>query len=184
MVSWRHRDGWNSYEVRFCIIMPSIPDTMSAFLVPFCGIIVDYYGGRASFLLLCSLIIMAVHITLALSNFSPIIPLLCLGLSYSMYGVAIWPSIATVTEHQEEVIGRISGKASPKLVGTAFGISTSALNTALTIFPVITAGIRVDGGSFIPVEIFFASLAFLGAVFSVILWVIDVRDGSVLQRSS
>ncbi len=157
---------------------------MSAFLVPFCGIFVDYYGGRASFLLFCSLIIMAVHLTLALTNITPIIPLLFLGLSYSIYGVAIWPSIATVAEYQETALGRTSGKAPPKLVGTAFGISTSALNTALTIFPVITAGIRVDGGSFIPVEIFFATLAFLGAVFSGILWVIDVRDGSVLQRSS
>jgi hypothetical protein len=100
-----------------------------------------------------------------------------------MYGVAIWPSIATVIEHQETIIGRQQGY-SPKLVGTGFGISTSALNTALTIFPVITAGIRVDGGSFVPVELFFSILAFLGAIFSAILWYIDVRDGSVLQRSS
>lgn len=157
---------------------------MSAFLVPFCGILVDYYGGRASYLLWCALIIMAVHLTLALTEITPIVPLLFLGLSYSMYGVAIWPSIATVTEYQETIIGELSGKPPPKLVGTAFGISTSALNTALTIFPVITAGIRVDGGSFVPVEIFFACLAFLGAVFSGILWIIDVRDGSILQRSS
>ena len=154
---------------------------MSAVLVPICGVIIDFYGGRASFLVICSLIIMAVHLTLGLTTLNPIIPLIFLGLSYSMYGVAIWPSIATVVEYEEKNYLAKFGR-SPKLVGTAFGISTSALNTALTIFPIISAGIRVDGGSFTPVELFFASLAFCGGIASCILWWVDSQSDSILQR--
>lgn len=109
---------------------------MSAVLVPFCGVLVDMYGGRASFLVLCSLLIMGAHLTLGLTMINPVIPLVFLGLSYSMYGVAIWPSIATLVEHQEGLLAKTMARP-PKLVGTAFGVSTSVLNTALTIFPII-----------------------------------------------
>ena len=156
---------------------------MSAILVPFCGVIVDLYGCRASFLLLCSLIIMGVHLTLGLTMLNPVIPLIFLGISYSIYGVAIWPSIATIAEHEEAKLNAEHGETQPKLLGTAFGISTSALNTALTIFPIITAGIRVDGGSFVPVELFFSSLALLGAIFASILWILDYQNDSILQKS-
>jgi MFS family permease len=155
---------------------------MSAILVPFCGIIVDVYGGRASFLVFCSLLIMAVHLTLGLTFLNPIIPLVFLGLSYSMYGVAIWPSIATIVEHQETKLS-LQFTDPPKLVGTAFGISTSVLNAALTIFPIISAGIRVDGGSFVPVELFFAGLALGGALTSLLLWYVDLKNDSVLQKA-
>lgn len=120
---------------------------MSAILVPFCGVIVDMYGGRASFLVLCSLLIMAVHLTLGLTMINPVYPLIFLGLSYSMYGVAIWPSIATIVEHEELKLAQ-KYAVPPKLVGTAFGISTSMLNTALTIFPIISVRDAYQRNSF------------------------------------
>ena len=148
----------------------------------FGGIIVDLYGLRATFLLICSLIIMTVHLVLGLTYMDPLVPLIFLGLSYSMYGVAIWPSIATIAEHEENVLERKSSSDShPKLVGTAFGISQSALNIALTIFPIVSAGIRVEWGSFVAVEVFFAGLAFLGALASLLLWYLDLKNESILQ---
>jgi hypothetical protein len=61
-----------------------------------------------------------------------------LGLSYSMYGVAIWPSIATIAEHEERKLQLKHPQVAHKLVGTAFGISQSALNIALTVFPIVS----------------------------------------------
>lgn len=160
----------------------SIPDTMSAILVPFCGVLVDRYGGRATLLVVCALVIAAVHTTLGLTMLNPIYPLLFLGLSYSIYGVAIWPSIATIIQHQEDTLHEENPHLEPpKLLGTAYGLSTSALNTALTIMPLVAAQIRVWGGSFVPVELFFVGLALAGAVASGVLWIVDVRNGSILQ---
>ncbi|KAI8821840.1 major facilitator superfamily domain-containing protein [Fimicolochytrium jonesii] len=160
----------------------SIPDTMSAVLVPICGVLVDRYGGRASLLVVCALVIAAVHATLGLTQLYPVYPLVFLGLSYSMYGVAIWPSIATVIQHREDTLHHENpNDPPPKLLGTAYGLSTSALNTALTVMPLISAQIRVWGGSFVPVEMFFVALALGGAAASAVLWVVDVKHGSLLQ---
>ncbi|TPX30584.1 hypothetical protein SmJEL517_g05879 [Synchytrium microbalum] len=160
-----------------------IPDTMSAVLVPICGILVDKYGRRASVLVLCALVIAAVHLILGLTMIYPVFPLIFLGLSYSMYGVAIWPSIATIIQHEEEMYDQSHLKEpNLKLLGTGYGLSTSALNMALTVFPLVAAQVRVWGGSFLPVELFFVSLAVMGAIASAVLWAVDSRNGGVLER--
>ncbi|TPX71065.1 hypothetical protein SpCBS45565_g01340 [Spizellomyces sp. 'palustris'] len=168
---------WYPGDTQTAGTVMSIPDTMSALLVPICGVLVDRYGGRASLLVFCALVIAAVHATLGLTMITPVIPLVFLGLSYSMYGVAIWPSIATIIQHREAQLD-----PDVKLLGTAYGLSTSALNTALTIMPLIAAKVRVWSGDFLYVELFFVCLALLGAVASAVLWVVDVKFGDgVLQ---
>lgn len=211
----------------------SVPDSMSAILVPIWGAVVDRFGGRVLQLVLSSLAIAIVHLLLSLTMINPIFPLILLGLSYSVYGVAIWPSIALVVQHQqrleqedrhqqrqqqprwrrihedEEEVNTAAAERRPlllrsssssssssssasetetgeshatsRIIGTAYGISTSALNTSLTLFPLITAQIRVSGGSFTHVLLFFVGLALLGAMASVYLWRLDSRSGFVLQ---
>ncbi|KAJ3183989.1 hypothetical protein HDU85_001840 [Gaertneriomyces sp. JEL0708] len=173
---------WFPGDTRMAGTVMSVPDTMSAVLVPICGVLVDRYGGRASLLVLCALVIAGVHATLGLTMIYPVIPLVFLGLSYSMYGVAIWPSVAAIVQHEEDKLQEENPFIpAPKLLGTAYGISTSALNAALTVMPLLAARIRVNGGSYVPVELFFVSLAIAGALASVVLWIVDVRNGSVLQ---
>ncbi|KAI8927191.1 major facilitator superfamily domain-containing protein [Entophlyctis helioformis] len=165
-------------------IVMSIPDTTSAILVPFLGFLVDRYGGRAAVLLACAIVIVGVHLTLGLTMLNPVIPLVILGMSYSLYGVAIWPSVATVVEHRESKLrDENPDQPPPKLLGAAFGLSVSALNASMTVVPLIAAEIRVAGGSFMPVELFFAGLAVLGAVFGTALWIVDTSyEDGVLQR--
>jgi hypothetical protein len=50
-----------------------------------------------------------------------------LGICYSLYSVVIIPSIPIVVP--------------PKVIGTAFGLAGVFQNTALTIFPLVTASI-------------------------------------------
>ncbi|KAJ3047040.1 hypothetical protein HK097_000279, partial [Rhizophlyctis rosea] len=174
----------------------SIPDTISAFLVPVCGIFVDKYGHRASLLIICSLVIATVHATLGLTTTYPVFPLIFLGVSYSIYGVAIWPSIATIIQHEEDRIRELQLAESdpldiqavsdeeveePHMLGTAYGLSTSALNTALTIMPLIAAQIKVVFGGYWHVEMFFVGLALLGACASFVLLGVDRRNGGVLE---
>ncbi|KAI9096985.1 major facilitator superfamily domain-containing protein [Phlyctochytrium arcticum] len=173
---------WYPGDTQTAGTVMSIPDTMSAILVPPCGLLVDRYGGRASLLLICALVIAAVHATLGFTMLTPIVPLLFLGLSYSMYGVTIWPSIATIIQHRELELEHDPEHGDVKLLGTAYGLSTSALNTALTIMPLISAQIRVWSEDFKYVELFFVCLALGGACASAVLWVVDVRYGDGLLQ--
>ncbi|KAI9141842.1 major facilitator superfamily domain-containing protein [Paraphysoderma sedebokerense] len=201
----------------------SIPDTISAILVPPLGIIIDHYGHKISFLSVCSLAISLSHVLLAITYIPPQFPLVVLGISYSIYGTTLWPSIAGVldTDGNEWVLG------------TGYGIATSVMNGGLFVVPVIVAQIIVwtnkflgiDHGTvgspgpdssdaslqfgdyfgsasehasslsdilapqkpldpsmrFLYVELFFALLSFLGAVFCLFLWLADKRHGCRLQ---
>ncbi|KAJ3218309.1 hypothetical protein HDU67_006081 [Dinochytrium kinnereticum] len=175
---------WYPGDTETAGVVMSIPDSMSAILVPICGAFVDRYGNRALLLIFCSIVIAGVHLTLGLTYLNPVIPLVFLGLSYSIYGVAIWPSIATIIQHEEQVLWDSMPEDSPmpRLLGSAYGLSTAALNTALTIIPLVAAQVRVGGGSFIPVEMFFVGLAVAGTISSIMLFIIDRMNGSILQK--
>ena len=95
---------------------------------------------------------------MAVTNVTPIPSMIGLGLGYAIYGVVLWPSIATSVQHREWQLNQQDGSHKFKLLGTAFGFSMSALNTALTIIPLIAAQIRIAGKSFIPVEYFYSIL--------------------------
>lgn len=177
MVSWGYRDGRIGNEVM--IFLTSIPDFVSTFVVPFFGGIVDTYGFRISWLLICSLAICVVHLSLGLLSITPIPAMVLLGFSYAIYGVIVWPSIAIIVQQTEEQL-KDQGRPT-KLLGTAFGISTSALNSSLTIVPLISAQIRNWGGSFVPVQIFYASLTGLGTISSLTLLGLDRYNGHILQ---
>ena len=138
---------------------------VSFFVVPFFGFVVDAWGKRISWLLLCSVLLATCHFTMGLSTMSPIPSMIGLGLSYAIQGVVLWPSLAIAVQHKEQQIEdeeRITfpnSRLPPvKLLGMAFGLSMAALNTALTIVPLISAQIRIIGKSFVPVELFYATL--------------------------
>eukprot|EP00842_Homolaphlyctis_polyrhiza_P001139 jgi/Hompol1/2025/HPOL_005819-RA len=171
---------WYPNDIQMAGFVMGIPDTISATLVPLCGYLIDRIGQRPHILAICGITIAIAHLTLGLTMTTPILPLIALGLSFAMYGVAIWPSVAIVIEHaevssikadpnmQSEADSEAGIAATrphqPKLLGTAFGVSTSALNASFTLFPILTAQIRVAGGSFVPVEMFFAGMALLGVL--------------------
>jgi hypothetical protein len=71
-----------------------------------------------------------------------------------------------------------------KLMGMGFGIAVAALNTSLTILPIIAASIRVYFGSFMYLELFFVFLAIVGVFVCALLFIEDVKIGNALQRST
>ena len=93
-----------------------IPYLISAFASPFLGFMIDRIGKRAlmvsisSLMLICAFTISA-FLPATQGSKAEIIPLVIVGVSYSIYCAAIWGSIPyTVT---------------PQTVGTAFGITTA-----------------------------------------------------------
>lgn len=91
-----------------------------------------------------------------------------LGLAYSLFASVLWPCIPfLVKDHQ---------------LGTAYGLVTIALNISLTIFPMIVASILdTTKGSYLHVEALFIFLALLGLLLSILLNVVDHRQGGYLQ---
>lgn len=125
--------------------------------MPVFGFAVDRIGNRINLLALCSFLMAFAHANLGFTTAAPILMFILLGICYAIYGVVIWPLVSTVAQHQEIVVFRTTG-SHQSLVGLAFGIATSALNTGLTIIPLIVASIRVQFGSFAYLEGFFVSL--------------------------
>ncbi|KAK3811729.1 MAG: major facilitator superfamily domain-containing protein [Linnemannia elongata] len=159
---------WYHDNPRKAAAVMGIPDTLGAILVPGFGLVVDKYGGRASTLIASAAIMVVVHTTLGFTSLSPIFAFSLLGVAYSMYGVALWPSIACVVTNELHL-------------GKGYGISTSFLNISLTIAPPIVATIRVIGNSFIPVEMFFIAMGLCGIIVGFALKNIDRRDGGALE---
>ncbi|KAK5816765.1 major facilitator superfamily domain-containing protein [Linnemannia elongata] len=159
---------WYHDNPRKAAAVMGIPDTLGAILVPGFGLVVDKYGGRASTLIASAFIMVVVHTTLGFTSLSPIFAFSLLGVAYSMYGVALWPSIACVVTNELHL-------------GKGYGISTSFLNISLTIAPPIVATIRVIGNSFLPVEMFFIGMGLCGILVGFALKNIDRRDGGALE---
>lgn len=120
---------------------------------------------------------------------TPIPSMIGLGLGYAIYGVVLWPSIATVVQHREWQLCDNSIQTKSKLLGTAFGFSMSALNTALTIIPFLSAKIRTYCRSFYLVELFYFALGIdnfilgaIGILIGIVLMYIDYKNGQVLQK--
>ena len=80
----------------------SIPDSVCAILVPVCGLIVDRWGRRGEWLMVCTATMGIVHVALSLmgthhssgSDGGLVSLLVLLGIGYSIYGVAFWSSVA------------------------------------------------------------------------------------------
>ena len=150
----------------------SIPYFISATLSPFCGYVVDKIGLRAIIASMASIVLICVHLTLALTDSSPVLPLIGQGVAYTCYAAVIWPSVPLTTSEDS--------------LGTAFGAITAIQNFGLALFPLIIAYIyTASGDRYIPsVEYFFVACAVVGTVVGILLNVFDKRSGGKLNICS
>ncbi|GAQ86326.1 major facilitator superfamily protein [Klebsormidium nitens] len=146
----------------------SIPYLIAACINPFMGTAVDLLGYRAVMLTAGAAALAAVHLSLAWTMVPVVLPLVAMGLSYSAYAAAIWPSIALV----------VDGRA----MGTAFGLTTAVQNGGMASMPIAVGTLRDTTGSYQAVEIFFACVAMVGVAVGVALNVVNHRAGGGLNR--
>lgn len=140
---------------------------LSAFISPLLGYMIDRMGHRGHTLLLSGAVISAAHLTLGFTTITPVAPLFFLGIFYAAFGAALWPSISLVVEHDQ--------------LGTAYGISTVALNIGLSIVPIVVGRIRAIS-TFSHVELFFAMLGAIGTLSAMTLLIVGRREGSPLEK--
>jgi sugar phosphate permease len=98
----------------------------------------------------------------------PVIPLVIFGISYSAGTTALWPSVSLLVPADR--------------LGTAIGVGEAALNTSLTIVPIIVAALSTKG-SFLKVELFFATLSALTVIISAYMYIEGRKSGGAMEQT-
>ena len=144
------------------------------FFTPIFGYLIDKKGYAATAMIFGSLVLSIVHLTFALTNFSPYLPMILLGISFSLVPAAMWPSMVKLVDDKQ--------------IGTAYGLMYSIQNLGLWAFPII-AGVILDKTNpgnpdvlnYTPTMLMFASLGILGLLFSILLKREDKKSGHGIE---
>ncbi|KAF9181968.1 hypothetical protein BGZ51_005045 [Haplosporangium sp. Z 767] len=158
---WYHDDPKKAAQIM------TVPDILSAVLVLPVGYFVDHYGQKSWLFLLCALIIGLSHCVLAVVPISSPVPaLMALGVA--------------------SAIGAIFNSAIPALVrkdqiATAYGILSSSMNAAFSLFPLIVARLLVIDPSYTYAELFFSACGATGFIMTIKLRSLD-RHGDLDRK--
>ena len=151
---------WNYSEEQAGTLM-SIPDLVSSVGSPLFGFLLDRYctgHSRLWLVITSAILLIAVHLVLLFVNITPIVALLFLGVTYSLFGAGLWPLVSQfISDH--------------RYLGTAYGVSTVLLNVSLTVVPLLVATLMNMGG-FVAVQWFFVAMSICGIVLSAVLLVV------------
>lgn len=141
----------------------SLVYSISAIASPLFGYLVDKTGRNVVWMLISILATFVAHAMLAFSYTSPYICMVMMGLAYSMLASSLWPLIALVTpEHQ---------------LGTAYGIAQSVQNLGLAVVSIL-AGIIVDKGGYLILEMFFLGWIWFSLVTAVAIYLTDMATNN------
>ncbi|KAI8917230.1 major facilitator superfamily domain-containing protein [Powellomyces hirtus] len=147
----------------------SIPDIVSAIGSPLCGLFIDRYGHRATLFPIAGLLVMITYGLLGWTYLTPILPMVLLGIAYSIFASALWTCIPYLV--------------GPHQIATAYGLVAVALNVSLALFPLAVANIRSSyPATFQPVLALFIALGTVAVFLSTILCIVDEKAGGVLRN--
>jgi nitrate/nitrite transporter NarK len=133
------------------------------------GAIVDRIGKRATMLIIGSLIMIPCHVSMAYTNIPPIIPMIILGISFSLVPAALWPAVPLMVKEKQ--------------LGSAYGFVSMIQSIGLFLFPLAVGRIRDTTGSYKPAMIMFAGLGILGFIFAIWLKVLEAKGGGYLEKA-
>jgi MFS family permease len=130
---------------------------------------VDRAGLRAEMVTGAPVLLVTAHAIILFRRGSPVVPLILLGLGFSMAVSELWPSVSFAVKDS--------------VVGAAFGLMTCIQNIGLTLFPIMISAIyNCAGHHYLPsVEIFLLACSALGVVVGSALYCWDKRHGRKLR---
>lgn len=137
---------------------------------PLFGFLIDKYGRAATAMIFGSSLLFIIHFLFAFTDLMPQIPMILLGVAFSLVPAAMWPSMVKLVDDKQ--------------IGTAYGLMYSIQNLGLFGFPIL-AGIILDATNavdaeklnYTPTIIMFMILGLLGVVFSLLLKYTDKKKG-------
>ncbi len=144
---------------------------------PLFGLFVDKRGRSASLMFIGSFILVLVHLTFAFTMVSPYIPMIFLGMAFSLVPAAMWPTVVKLVKESR--------------IGTAYGLMYSIQNLGLWGFPIL-AGAVLDATNpkgtetldYTYTMVMFAGLGILGLLFAYLLKKADKKEGYGLELPS
>lgn len=147
----------------------------TAIVTPLFGLFIDKKGRSASVMFLGAFILLIVHLTFALTNFTPYIPMILLGVAFSLVPASMWPTVVKLVDESK--------------IGTAYGLMYSIQNLGLWGFPIL-AGIILDKTNpgnpevldYTSAILMFAVLGFVGLLFAYLLKREDKKKGLGIER--
>jgi nitrate/nitrite transporter NarK len=133
------------------------------------GAIIDRVGKRATFMIIGSLAMIPCHVSMAYTNITPWIPMVILGLSFSLVPAALWPALPLIVREKQ--------------LGVAYGVIAMVQNVGLFGVPLLVGLIRDSSGTYNPAMIMFAGLGILGLIFAIWLKIIEGKGGGYLEKA-
>ncbi|MCK4663888.1 MAG: MFS transporter [Bacteroidales bacterium] len=141
---------------------------------PLIGIFIDKKGKCASVMILGALVLLLVHLTFALTYFPPYLPMIMLGVAFSLVPASMWPTVVKLVDESK--------------IGSAYGLMYSIQNLGLWGFPIL-AGIILDKTNvgntgaldYTYTILMFAALGLVGLVFGFLLKYEDRRSGAGIE---
>lgn len=139
------------------------------FFTPLFGSFIDRKGYAATAMIFGSFTLLVVHLVFSLTPLSPYVPIILLGIAFSLVPAAMWPSMVKLVEERQ--------------IGTAYGMMYSVQNLGLWGFPLL-AGIILDATNpgnpvvlnYRPAILMFAGLGLVGLFFAFLLKREDKRS--------
>jgi nitrate/nitrite transporter NarK len=94
---------------------------------PLFGWLTDTKGKSATVMVYGSLLLVIVHLVLSLTHLTPIIPMVMLGIAFSLIPAAMWPSVTKIVDQSR--------------IGTAYGLMFSVQNLGLWGFALLIGAV-------------------------------------------
>jgi MFS family permease len=129
---------------------------------PLFGLLVDKVGKRALFMIVGSFLLMPVYLMMAYTNISLWLPVIMMGIAFSLIPAVMWPSVAYIVEESR--------------LGTAYALMTLFQQVGFFILNLLigkandlaNAGLDNPGGYALGMWIF-SILGFVGLAFAILL---------------
>lgn len=137
---------------------------------PLFGFIIDRIGRRASLMTVGSLLLVPVYLLLAYARFHPLVPMVMMGVAFSLIPAAMWPSVALIVEE--------------KKLGTAYGLMTMIQNIGLAGFNLLIGTVNDATGGYVTGMWVFSVTGFVAVLFAHLLKRADSRDNGKLETAT
>ncbi|KAH9512799.1 Major facilitator super domain-containing protein 1 [Bulinus truncatus] len=142
---------------------------VSAVASPVFGFLIDKIGKNVFWVIIGIVITLGCHMMLAFTFINPYVPMIIMGLSYSVLASALWPMVSLIIPGHQ--------------LGTAYGIMQAIQNLGLAVIS-LTAGIIVDKSGYLILEVFFMAWLCVALIAGVLLYLFDANKGGKLNLSA
>ncbi len=93
------------------------------FATPLIGLLVDFIGRRALLMTLGSILLLPVYLLMGYTNISLYVPVIMMGIAFSLIPAVMWPAVAYIVEEQR--------------LGSAYALMTLIQQIGMALLPII-----------------------------------------------